>query len=651
MTPPQVKDMTGRPSIEANGAVAGNNSPSPYVPLAGGQMTGTLDMKPTSGNAWEIHLGAVLEAFATAGGDIHAQHFYGDGVNLTGVVLTSQIGAANGVASLDAGGLVPSAQLPATHLADTFVVASQAAMLATGAAKGDFAVRTDVNETFILKATPATTLGNWILLPSPGGVTSWNTRTGPVVPQAGDYNFADLGVTPTTIADYGFTADFQAQGDARWVAFTLGSAQVANLTTPNINIPGIYVSLVYNPTANATGSGNFIDAILGQALIDGSHSFGQSADILSGVWGIAGTAVGRTASQTRVAAIRALATKQDTSSSVVSQLVGVFSEVDNGTNSGAGGSVTNLDGVYSFLHLYSGSTVGTASAIRIPPPAFDAGATINVSLIRLYIEAGISGGGSFGFANNFAIFQAGFVESNVFNGPTTFNGIVTLNAGLTGGLIAFQATPSTGTNPPKILGLLSYSNVSPEIATFSGFNSPGDLVFRTGVQTLGGGAPRQFPRIEWNDSLNNLSYIDPGIDDLWNDISSKPSFRIVFQNTTMVLAGPSGVAGSYTGGTNYTSTGGANPDAPSLVVLAPLHSTVSDIMQWRLNGFQSTDPLGTDYSAPLGGIRRNGNIYLPSAAPASSSGAGRAGEIAWDAGFVYVCTATNTWKRAALVTF
>jgi hypothetical protein len=37
--------------------------------------------------------------------------------------------------------------------------------------------------------------------------------------------------------------------------------------------------------------------------------------------------------------------------------------------------------------------------------------------------------------------------------------------------------------------------------------------------------------------------------------------------------------------------------------------------------------------------------------PASASAAGAAGEICWDANYVYVCTATNTWKRAALATW
>lgn len=40
---------------------------------------------------------------------------------------------------------------------------------------------------------------------SAGGVTSFNTRTGAVVPASGDYTFAQIGSTPTTLAGYGIT--------------------------------------------------------------------------------------------------------------------------------------------------------------------------------------------------------------------------------------------------------------------------------------------------------------------------------------------------------------------------------------------------------------------------------------------------------------
>jgi hypothetical protein len=37
--------------------------------------------------------------------------------------------------------------------------------------------------------------------------------------------------------------------------------------------------------------------------------------------------------------------------------------------------------------------------------------------------------------------------------------------------------------------------------------------------------------------------------------------------------------------------------------------------------------------------------------PATSGAAGNAGDICWDADYIYVCTATNTWKRSAIATW
>lgn len=52
---------------------------------------------------------------------------------------------------------------------DVFTAVSQSAMLALLATPGDYAVRTDVNKTYILKAMPPTTLSNWVEMPSAGG--------------------------------------------------------------------------------------------------------------------------------------------------------------------------------------------------------------------------------------------------------------------------------------------------------------------------------------------------------------------------------------------------------------------------------------------------------------------------------------------------
>lgn len=44
-------------------------------------------------------------------------------------------------------------------------------------------------------------------------------------------------------------------------------------------------------------------------------------------------------------------------------------------------------------------------------------------------------------------------------------------------------------------------------------------------------------------------------------------------------------------------------------------------------------------------------LVIPTQTPASAAAAGVAGTIVWDASFIYVCTATNTWKRVAIATW
>lgn len=54
-----------------------------------------------------------------------------------------------------------------------------------------------------------------------------------------------------------------------------------------------------------------------------------------------------------------------------------------------------------------------------------------------------------------------------------------------------------------------------------------------------------------------------------------------------------------------------------------------------------------------GNIAVNGAITLSnSSAPTGNSSAiGTAGQIVWDSGNIYVCVATNTWKRATLSSY
>jgi len=44
-------------------------------------------------------------------------------------------------------------------------------------------------------------------------------------------------------------------------------------------------------------------------------------------------------------------------------------------------------------------------------------------------------------------------------------------------------------------------------------------------------------------------------------------------------------------------------------------------------------------------------IHTLSSTPASASATGTVGTMSWDANYIYICTATNTWKRVAIATW
>lgn len=106
---------------------------------------------------------------------------------------TSQKAAASGVASLDASGKIPTAQIPSVALTDTFVVANEAAMLALTAQTGDVAIRTDENKSYILQGTDASVLADWKELLTPTDqVQSVFGRSGVVVATASDYDASQV---------------------------------------------------------------------------------------------------------------------------------------------------------------------------------------------------------------------------------------------------------------------------------------------------------------------------------------------------------------------------------------------------------------------------------------------------------------------------
>ena len=60
--------------------------------------------------------------------------------------------------------------------------------------------------------------------------------------------------------------------------------------------------------------------------------------------------------------------------------------------------------------------------------------------------------------------------------------------------------------------------------------------------------------------------------------------------------------------------------------------------------------VGIDISTPTAKVDINSDIFRLRTAktPATAGAAGNQGDICWDANFIYACTATNSWKRAAI---
>ncbi len=72
------------------------------------------------------------------------------------------------------------------------------------------------------------------------------------------------------------------------------------------------------------------------------------------------------------------------------------------------------------------------------------------------------------------------------------------------------------------------------------------------------------------------------------------------------------------------------------------------------NGAGGGTALNVDISGTLlvrGTANLSAGLRIPTGTPASASATGTAGQIQYDANYIYICTATDTWKRVAIATW
>lgn len=96
-------------------------------------------------------------------------------------VLQSEIGAANGVASLGSDSKIPSSQLPALAITSVNVVTSELEQLALVVEEGDVAIRTDISVTYINNGGVVGDMTDWNEISASNSVDTVNGQTGTVV--------------------------------------------------------------------------------------------------------------------------------------------------------------------------------------------------------------------------------------------------------------------------------------------------------------------------------------------------------------------------------------------------------------------------------------------------------------------------------------
>jgi len=119
-------------------------------------------------------------------------------------------------------------------------------------------------------------------------------------------------------------------------------------------------------------------------------------------------------------------------------------------------------------------------------------------------------------------------------------------------------------------------------------------------------------------------------------------------------------AGALTGSDEPNETGSSNTFLGYYTKVSADGTTNETVIGANANGNGSnTVTLGDDnvtdvYLAEDGTATANiGKIQLAAlnTAPSSAAATGTLGEVRWDASYMYVCTATNTWKRSAIATW
>lgn len=163
---------------------------------------------------------------------------------ITGLAAVATTGSASDITT----GTLPSSVMPPLAINETFTAATQAAMLALTAQRGDMAIRTDLGGKFYILTTDSpTTLADWKPVVSSSDVTSVAGRTGVVTLTSADVGLGNVDNTSDVNKP---VSTAQSTADNLRLLKSANLSDVASASTSLTNLGGVASSIIGNPDAD-----------------------------------------------------------------------------------------------------------------------------------------------------------------------------------------------------------------------------------------------------------------------------------------------------------------------------------------------------------------------------------------------------------------
>lgn len=342
------------------------------------------------------------------------------------------------------------------------------------------------------------------------------------------------------------------------------------------------------------------------------------------------------------------------------------------------GTVTSVEVTSNTLTI-TGSPITSSGTINIELPEsdtmtgnFTAGNLTSSSALRVLGNANVVGtflvsGASTLSANLLVTANANVTGNIIIGGAATSTGnlLVTANSNITGNAIFGGTVTSTGTliasGNANVTGTLNVSGNSSVSGTTT---SIGNLLVTANSNVTGnalfGGNVTSTGTLTASGNANVTGNLN---------VTANASVTGNFTSTANVSANNISVTRNLTvGNSTLGNLSSFDVRASNAMVIANTGYLILNCVgdNSKFVAFQGPATMSAAYAAwQLPNADGSANSFMStngagilsfrqpasSTAPSTTSSTGIAGQIAYDSGFVYVCIATNTWRRAALTTW